>query len=254
VEAKAERLRLARPCVRFSVRVENVTPWQPGGTRDDAMALSMLGAHVLFSVSGGQIVSLIDPPDWAASAAASCASVRAFPVLVGDESLRDVALASPIILYDFPSVAPESPGDLFDATEIDEILTLRTRAMTDDEKREARAADPRIAALIDRVEGATEEDLARLHGTFRDPSGRDRPLPKTGDKVRLRPRAQTDAQDMFLEGMIATVRSLRHDVDGRACLAVTIDDDPAAELNLAKGRYHYFFLDEVEWLGAVTSS
>ena len=33
-------------------------------------------------------------------------------------------LSAPIILYDYPQIAPESPGDLFDLTEIDELLTL----------------------------------------------------------------------------------------------------------------------------------
>ncbi len=76
-------------------------------------------------------------------------------------------LSSPIILEDYPRVAPESPADLFDATEIDEILTLRTMALTDEEKREARATDPRAAALIDRVDNMPPEMLDRLHGAIR---------------------------------------------------------------------------------------
>ena len=43
-------------------------------------------------------------------------------------------LASPIILYDQPQIAPESAGNLFDSTEIDEILALRILTLTDEEK------------------------------------------------------------------------------------------------------------------------
>ena len=64
-----------------------------------------------------------------------------WPVLVGKEGTADSILSSPIILYDYPKVAPESPGDLFDATEIDEILTLRILALTDEEKRDMAAID-----------------------------------------------------------------------------------------------------------------
>ena len=48
---------------------------------------------------------------------------------------RDTMLSSPIILYDYPKIAPESAGDLFDGTEIDEILSLRIQTMSDVEKR-----------------------------------------------------------------------------------------------------------------------
>jgi hypothetical protein len=153
----------------------------------------------------------------------------------------ELLLSAPFILYDHPRVAPESPGDLFDATEIDEILTLRTLTLTDAEKREARAADPRVAALIDQVDGMSPERLARLHGTFRDPRL------VVGARVQLRPGARRgDAQDMFLSGLVATVREVKEDLEGAFCVAVTIDDDPAAELNAWHGRYHWFRLDEVE--------
>jgi len=60
-------------------------------------------------------------------------------------------LASPIILYDYPQIAPESPGDLFDGTEIDEILALRIMTMTDDEKREMRNTDVRARRILERT-------------------------------------------------------------------------------------------------------
>ena len=76
-------------------------------------------------------------------------------------------LSSPIILYDHPEVAPESPGDLYDATEIDEILALRVLTLTEDEKAEARGTDPRAAAIIDRCDHMAAAQWERLHGTMR---------------------------------------------------------------------------------------
>src|SRR5262245_9318227 len=197
-----EPVAAARPLVRLRARIENLTPCDdPRAPRDHIVGSFCLGTHLLLSVAAGQFVSLLDPPDWAADAAAACRNLRLYPVLAGARGQRDVLLASPIILYDHPQVAPESAGDLFDATEIDEILTLRTRALTDDEKRQARATDPRIAALLDRVDGASPADLARLHGAFRDRLQVGATAVGPGSRVRLRPNARrADAQDMFLEG------------------------------------------------------
>ena len=111
--------------------------------RDDAMAHSIVGLHVVLAVDDGQFVSSIDPPADARSAVDACTNDGLFPVLLGDEGSADVVLASPIILYDHPAVAPESQGDMFDATEIDEILALRVLTLTDEEKAEARQTDPR---------------------------------------------------------------------------------------------------------------
>jgi hypothetical protein len=136
--------------------------------RAEALQRSLVATHSLLGVEGGSFLSLLDPPVWAAAAAAQCRNVHTFPVLAGDPKNRDVMLSSPILMdYDYPRVSPESPGDLFDATEIDEILSLRTLTLTDEEKREARATDPRAAAIIDRVEGFSPDVLERLHGAVR---------------------------------------------------------------------------------------
>ncbi len=151
---------------RLRVVVENtVADLGAGRPRAEALRRSLVAAHSLLGVRGGRFLSLLDPPVWAASAARGCENLRVFPVLAG--GARDVMLCSPIILYDDPRTAPESPGDLFDATEIDEILSLRTRALTDEEKREARATDPRAAEIIDRVDGIPRAMLDRLHGAVR---------------------------------------------------------------------------------------
>jgi hypothetical protein len=95
------------------------------------------------------------------------ASMVSFPVLVGSGSEKDTMLASPIILYDYPQVAPESPGDLFDATEIDEILTLRILTLTGEEKRLMAAVDARARALLERTESLGAESVLGLHGALR---------------------------------------------------------------------------------------
>src|SRR5439155_1543546 len=107
------------------------------------------------------------PPEWAAPYAEACINMATWPVLVGPEECRELVLSSPVILYDHPRIAAESAGDLFDVTEIDEILTLRTLALTDEEKREARATDPRAAELLDRLDGLPPEMLERMHGAIR---------------------------------------------------------------------------------------
>ena len=153
------------PLKRLRVDVANTVEDLPADApRTSALYRSLVAAHLLLGVRAGRFLSLLDPPAWAAAAAAACDNRHAFPVLAeGDH----VVLSSPIILDDHPRVAPESPGDLFDAAEIDEILTLRTVALTDEEKREARATDPRAAAILDRVEELPREVLERLHGAVR---------------------------------------------------------------------------------------
>jgi hypothetical protein len=148
--------------VKVAVTVENTTAWGRGGAhRDDAMPLSLISVHTMLGVDDGRFVSLLDPPGDAARAAHACHSDGAYPVLIGDD---DVALSSPIILYDHPEVAPQSPGDLYDSLEIDEILALRVMTLTDGEKSEARGTDPRAAAIIDRCDDMSAETLGALHG------------------------------------------------------------------------------------------
>jgi hypothetical protein len=137
--------------VKVSVTVENTSPWrQSGATRADTMRWSLVAVHTLLAVEDGAFVSLLDPPDHAVVAAQGCASDGTYPVLVGDGH-TEVVLSSPIILYDHPAIAKESAGDLFDSTEIDEILALRVLTLTDDEKAEARRTDARAAAIVDRI-------------------------------------------------------------------------------------------------------
>ncbi len=278
VKLSAERLEGPYGLVRLRLVLENATAWNdPGADRGVALRHSLVAAHSLIGIDQGVFLSLLDPPEWAKPAAEACQNLHTWPVLIGDEGRRDAMLSSPIILYDHPTIAPESPGDLFDATEIDEILTLRTMALTEEEKREARATDERAAAIIDRVDNMPPELLERLHGAVRylkgvegteeeepelvpwwDP-GADRTVSPDSDgvvvagvtvargsRVRLRPGQRADAQDMFLAGRLATVEAVFLDVDGNRHLAVTLDEDPAADLQRWHGRFLYFSPDEVE--------
>jgi len=153
---------------KVRVRVENVTDFDewPAG-RDDVCRRSLAAVHTLMAVAGGRFISLADVPEFARQGADSCVNLHTWPVLIGDVGQRDVILSSPVTLSDYPEVAPESPGDMFDACEIDEILALRVMTLTEDEKREARSTDPKAAAIIDRCDILPEEVFERLHGAVR---------------------------------------------------------------------------------------
>lgn len=162
--------RVAGPCaaLRLRVRLENRTcPPLPLCCRDDSLRYAMIAVHALIRVAGGKFLSLTDPPEWAAGEAAACVNTGTWPVLAGPPDCRDLVLSSPVILHDHPEVAPESAEDLSDATEIDEIVTLRTLALTDSEEREARATDPRASALMDRLDDMPPEMLEPMHGAIR---------------------------------------------------------------------------------------
>jgi hydrogenase maturation protease len=162
--------RLAEGSFKLQVRVKNATPLNDSAptSRDSALMSSLVSAHTLLGVVDGQFVSLLEPPDDLKQIASSCQNIGTWPVLVGAEGERDTMLSSPIILYDYPQIAPESPGDLFDGTEIDEILALRIMTMTDEEKREMRNTDERARRILDRTESLPMERLAKLHGTLRE--------------------------------------------------------------------------------------
>jgi hypothetical protein len=163
VDASAETL--GARLHKVSVTVANATPWD-GGDRDAALRRTLASTHVVLRSRGGAFISQTDPPAALREHAAACENSGAWPVLVGD---RHTMLASPIILPDHPQIAPESPGDLFDGTEIDQLLILNVLSLTDAERREARASDPRAREIIDRCTALAPEDLMRLHGALREP-------------------------------------------------------------------------------------
>jgi hydrogenase maturation protease len=146
---------------RVTVRGSNSTS-SSGDTRGQALEHACCSAHVILQVTNGAFVSPLD------ARAAACAHVQLWPVLVGDAPDRSTMLASAILLEEYPRIAPESPGDLFDGGEVDQLLTLNILGMTDEEKAEMRASDPRARAILERTEAMTADDLMRLHGAIRE--------------------------------------------------------------------------------------
>jgi hypothetical protein len=136
-------------------------------SREEALTRSLVSAHTILEVRSGEFVSLIDPPETLREFALACQNVGTWPVLIGDEAQRDTMLSSPIILYDYPQIAPESPGDLFDGAEIDEILSLRIMTMTEEEKQEMRHSDARARKILERTEALPDAQFMKLHGALR---------------------------------------------------------------------------------------
>ncbi len=264
--------------VRLTMTVHNSAP--PADDKDEAIAVSLIGTHLVAEITNGDFVSLLDPPASADNAVARCRHHRCFPVLAGPPGDQTLVLVSPIILYDHPEIAEQSEGALYDSTEIDEILTLRIMTMTDEEKAVARATDPLAAQIIDRCDSMSPEAMLNLHGVLRDPHAADDTaglipeIPEGVDwwdpmadnavqpgidavlvngvrvsrnsRVRLHPSRRADAQDLFFADKIARVTSVHETVDGDVHVGVVIEDDPAADLHDWYGRYLYFAPDEVE--------
>jgi hypothetical protein len=291
IRLSAQQLEGPYGILQLGVEVANTADWaDPEADRQLALRYSLIAAHTVLALTDGEFISLLDPPEWAKPATEACRNERSWPVMVGEGGRRDVILSSPIILYDYPSIAPESPGELFDGLEIDEILTLRTMTLTDEEKAEARATDEKVRKLMDRVDSMPPEMLDKLHGAIRylgespmrpasrepdpietittpgtpwwDPGADASVNPETdsvviagvevakGSRVLLTPgQKRTDAQDMFLAGRTATVAAVLLDVDGDTHVAVTLDDDPGADIAIAHGRFRYFSPDELRPLG-----
>jgi hypothetical protein len=153
---------------RVTVAIANMTLLGlADGHREAVLRRSLCSAHAVLRVRGGSFVSMADPPPALAGAAAACCQDGLWPVVVGAPGAHDTVLASPLMLEDHPRIAPESPGDLFDGGEVDELLVLNILALTDAEKAEMRASDPRAREILDRTEALTPEQLLRLHGVRR---------------------------------------------------------------------------------------
>lgn len=268
---------------RLNIQIENRTPGTGAVTSLHNVILlqSFVSTHTILQAHQGAFLSLMDPPEELKASAQGCHNLRTWPVLVGSEGEDDAILSSPIILYDYPQIAPESPGSLFDGTEIDEILTLRILTLTDEEKQEMRRGDARVREILERTEALTPEQFMKMHGTIRNmrpvaaeqaeiegvPTyggafpGEDYPPPvsvriagkevKAGDNVRLHPKARADAFDMLLDGKTARVEMIHQDFENRLYVVVTLDDDPGREQwdeRVLPGHRFFFFPEEVELL------
>lgn len=259
---------LAPRLYKLSLRVLNLTPMASPQDGEAARLRTLDATHLLLGVRGGGFVSLLEPPEPLRAAAEACRHSGAWPVLLGEAGARDLLLCSPIILYDYPAVAPESPGDLCDATEIDEMLRLRILTLTAEEQRELAASDERARRMLEQTARMQPDELLRLHGAPRpawDLESFQQAMPappaslqvdgavlRPGDRVALRPRRRADVFDLALAGRAATIASIEQDFEGRLLLTVTLDDDPGRDLGVSGLPGHRFFFhpDEVEPLAA----
>jgi hypothetical protein len=161
---------------KLRISIENRTTDAGEGTdQGNARAIhrpptlhSFVSTHTILQVRQGAFISLLEPPEPLKTLAEGCQNLRTWPVLVGEEGACDTLLSSPIILYDYPQIAPESPGSLFDGAEIDEILTLRILTLTDEEKQEMRQGDEHAREILERTEAITPEQFMKLHGVIRN--------------------------------------------------------------------------------------
>lgn len=238
--------RLSPDTHRITVRVRNLS------NLADPLAV-LASTHAIAEVGNGNFVSLTDPPEALRQEASQCVNQGVWPVLAGKAGSRRHMLISPIILYDYPQVAPESAGDLFDGTEIDEILSLRIMTLTDEEKDEVRASDPRARRVLERTEALSASEMTKLHGVLRNPRAFQVPSSlRRGDRVRLWPKKNSDVvsdiMDIALRGRIAEIESVEVDFDDRVHLAVILEDDPGKDLGALRQPGHRFFFspEEVE--------
>lgn len=249
---------------KITVRIVNRTPLTEAELADSNAVLlgTFVSTHTILEAQGAEFVSLTDPPADCALAATDCDNIGTWPVLVGDEEAGqcDTMLSSPIILYDYPKIAAESAGDVRDGLGIDEILTLRVMAMTDDEKSEMPGVDEFARRIPDRTESPGDGDLMRMDGTMRDAGffeeaaqrldhvSLDDASLQAGDRVRINPKCREDAMDKMLAGKIGVIEAIEQDAEGRVHFALVLEEDPGRDLGMLRQPGHRFFytLEEVE--------
>jgi hypothetical protein len=251
---------------KLRVSIANRTPVAPSDldNQDAVLMRTLASTHTILCVSGGDFFSMTDPPAAYADAAGRCKNVGTWPVLVGQKGETGTILSSPIILYDYPEIAPESPGDLCDGTEIDEILTLRIMTLTEAEKNEMRYVDQYARQILERTEKLGPDEFWKMHGVMRAAAafGEDFFNPsiplesisvggirlRKGDRVRIRPKGRGDVMDLVLAGKVATIEAVEQDAENRVHLALVLDDDPGKDLGMMRQPGHRFFYapDEVE--------
>jgi hypothetical protein len=246
---------------RIRLRVENHTPLE-GATeagRMEALTRSFISTHPILRTSSGRFLSPLD--------ARGCQSTNTWPVLVGEHD--DSILGAAIVLPDHPAIAPQSRGDLFDNTEIEEALLLHIQALSDAEREEIDRQDPAVKEMIARAQSVGTAEIMDLHGAFAPLSDAAQPpsaVPgesevivddvtfRRGGKVLIRsgdrpnPQDRKDVLDSLLDGKVATIERIYLDPNDRVYLGVTVDDDPGQDLMRDTGRYLFFFTDEVEVL------
>jgi hypothetical protein len=231
---------LVRACVHNDAEVGS------GLDRPAALRHSLISTHIVARLSTGRFISPLET---------GRESVNIWPVLATPND--DAVLGAAIILPDHPQIAPESHGNLFDNTEIEEALVLHVHALSDSEREAARGQDPAVREMLERALATTPEEIVGLHGGMKPVTGADdnpgeqratvgEVTFERGCKLLLRPGTDRDVFDKLLDGRRATLERIYIDYDDRVHLAVTVDDDPGQELMRETGRYLFFFPHEVQ--------
>jgi hypothetical protein len=228
--------------IRFCVH--NTTEAPADLERAGALRHSLISTHPVLRITDGRFVSALE---------SDCSSVNTGPVLASPDD--DVMIGAAIVLPDHPQLAPESLGNLFDSTEMEEALLLHVHALSDEERAEIERQDPTVSDMVARAATTTPEQILALHGrlTMRDPSaGEDEAESpdgrrfRRGTKVVLRPGPDADLHARLLDGKHATVERIFVDYDGKVHLGVTVDGDPGQDLLRETNRFLFFFPPEVE--------
>jgi hypothetical protein len=233
---------------RLHVRacVHNTCDVDDGLDRAAALESSLISTHVVVELSAGCFISPLETGH---------ESVNIWPVLATPDD--DAVLGAAIVLPDHPQLAPESRGNLFDNTEIEEALMLHVHALSDAEREQAAAQDPAVREMLERAMAVTPEEIVSLHGGMKpvagadDNPGEERATVdgvtfERGATLILRPRTDRDFYDRMLDGRTATLERIYIDYEDRVHLAVTVDDDPGQELMRETGRYLFFSANEVQ--------
>ncbi len=240
--------------VRVRSCVHNTLEVPAGLERGAALTLSFISTHIVLRVSAGRFLSPLETGH---------ESVNIWPVLAS--ATDDAVLGATIALPDHPRIAPESHGNLFDNTEIEEALLLHIHSLTDAEREQAAAQDPAVQAMLERALALGPQEIMSVHGGLKEvagpgygsaPGAFDNPGEERavvdgvtferGAKVVLAPGTDRDPYDRMLDGRGATVERIYVDYDDRVHLAVTVDDDPGQELMRETGRYLFFRPHEVQ--------
>lgn len=266
-QIEARFTKLQKDLLKICVRVVNRSAIEPAALHVPQQVLlrTFASSHFTLELENGQFLSLLETPPEFKAYAQECENIGCWPVLVGDKSVneRGTMLASPILLYDYPEIAPESAGEFFDGTEIDEMLALRVLTLSDEEKREMRMEEfPR--KILERTSALTANDFLKLHGVLREPRvlseeffNPGEPMQKVtaavtrlkpGDRVVIRPKRRADALDLILSGKIAIIEAIEQDLEGQFHVAVVLENDPGHDLGVARQPGHRFFygVDEVD--------
>ncbi|MGI8952070.1 MAG: hypothetical protein ACR2FN_10845 [Chitinophagaceae bacterium] len=165
---EAESVKNTQNAFRITVTVTNTTPFEntEAITRDEVLTQSFLSTHIILNTSDGQFISHQDPDEKWKTVIDECANINTWPILI-DEA-NTTLLSSPIILYDHPQINPQSHGDLFDSTEIEEALLLHVNLLSDEEKKRISQSDEKLQAMLKKVGEITPEELINFHSGLKE--------------------------------------------------------------------------------------